>query len=159
LHRADTARPRRTLLPPASRSCHPPLRIEQDRRDRLAHEQALVRRVPGFVLDREVELAATPFGRGDHAVHPDRLPRAHRLVQLASMLRVDSSLAALEMLRDEQGVVEQAHRRRRDRRLAPVKPVRGPERRGEGAYLLRLDEDRKSTRLNSSHANTSYAVF
>src|SRR3712207_9368528 len=29
----------------------------------------------------------------------------------------------------------------------------------EVAALLRLDRDRKSTRLNSSHANISYAVF
>src|SRR3712207_7628242 len=29
----------------------------------------------------------------------------------------------------------------------------------DGRGQLRLDEDRKSTRLNSSHANISYAVF
>src|SRR3712207_8401014 len=40
------------------------------------------------------------------------------------------------------------------RRLAPVRPVGDPGRVGE---LLR--QDRKSTRLNSSHANISYAVF
>src|SRR3712207_7347622 len=28
-----------------------------------------------------------------------------------------------------------------------------------GAYINRMSEDRKSTRLNSSHANISYAVF
>src|SRR3712207_8102867 len=31
--------------------------------------------------------------------------------------------------------------------------------RGHLAYLLHHREDRKSTRLNSSHANISYAVF
>src|SRR5947209_11628600 len=30
---------------------------------------------------------------------------------------------------------------------------------GCGGYTLEAGEDRKSTRLNSSHANTSYAVF
>src|SRR5947209_15853322 len=30
---------------------------------------------------------------------------------------------------------------------------------GEGAWMLTLERDRKSTRLNSSHANISYAVF
>src|SRR3712207_4370790 len=30
---------------------------------------------------------------------------------------------------------------------------------GEGDLVLRRGEDRKSTRLNSSHANISYAVF
>src|SRR3712207_8764485 len=43
---------------------------------------------------------------------------------------------------------------------APGGPARGRdragERRGPGALLL---PDRKSTRLNSSHANISYAVF
>src|SRR2546427_5800452 len=31
--------------------------------------------------------------------------------------------------------------------------------RGDAAHLARLDEDRKSTRLNSSHSQISYAVF
>src|SRR3712207_7622044 len=34
-----------------------------------------------------------------------------------------------------------------------------PARRGLGDHHLRLAGDRKSTRLNSSHANISYAVF
>src|SRR5947209_12649730 len=33
------------------------------------------------------------------------------------------------------------------------------EREGEGPHQQRLGGDRKSTRLNSSHANISYAVF
>src|SRR3712207_7206380 len=40
-------------------------------------------------------------------------------------------------------------------RRTPAPPVRTPSRRGS----LRLRQDRKSTRLNSSHANISYAVF
>src|SRR3712207_8816079 len=36
-----------------------------------------------------------------------------------------------------------------------VERIRG----GRGAVGLRVEEDRKSTRLNSSHANISYAVF
>src|SRR3712207_7322665 len=35
----------------------------------------------------------------------------------------------------------------------------GHERRGQTAERVPGDEDRKSTRLNSSHANISYAVF
>src|SRR3712207_7514451 len=31
--------------------------------------------------------------------------------------------------------------------------------RGTGKWMYRMAEDRKSTRLNSSHANISYAVF
>src|SRR5947209_9961532 len=47
---------------------------------------------------------------------------------------------------------DQPRLRLRDRqgRLHPDEPARGPGRRRE---------DRKSTRLNSSHANISYAVF
>src|SRR3712207_6854041 len=43
---------------------------------------------------------------------------------------------------------------------APPRPglQRGPEALGETGVGFRL-EDRKSTRLNSSHANISYAVF
>src|SRR3712207_8494912 len=40
---------------------------------------------------------------------------------------------------------------RDDHALAHLRPA--------GAVLLALDRDRKSTRLNSSHANISYAVF
>src|SRR3712207_8012401 len=41
---------------------------------------------------------------------------------------------------------------------APARPRGGRlQHRGRGAYALR--PDRKSTRLNSSHANISYAVF
>src|SRR3712207_7340063 len=37
--------------------------------------------------------------------------------------------------------------------------VRQPVQRGERGAALEVDQDRKSTRLNSSHANISYAVF
>src|SRR3712207_8282784 len=51
-----------------------------------------------------------------------------------------------------------------ERRLGPVGTVRGGELPdGHGGHGLLLGcaqpEDRKSTRLNSSHANISYAVF
>src|SRR3712207_7630401 len=46
-----------------------------------------------------------------------------------------------------------AHRRRARLR------ARGPEPAHDGADLPRASVDRKSTRLNSSHANISYAVF
>src|SRR3712207_8474235 len=41
------------------------------------------------------------------------------------------------------------------------RPERGVRHRlrGEGALAVRVEPDRKSTRLNSSHANISYAVF
>src|SRR3712207_8234780 len=38
-------------------------------------------------------------------------------------------------------------------------PLEGHDRRGHRDAALLLDLDRKSTRLNSSHANISYAVF
>src|SRR3712207_6880892 len=60
----------------------------------------------------------------------------------------------------------QAARRTRRRRGDRPRPERGPEpgprargRGGRGGDLRRRGEDRKSTRLNSSHANISYAVF
>src|SRR3712207_7429198 len=40
----------------------------------------------------------------------------------------------------------------------PHRRYKGPRRRGRQALYL-VPEDRKSTRLNSSHANISYAVF
>src|SRR3712207_8980560 len=46
---------------------------------------------------------------------------------------------------------ERRHQPQGDRRLRPR--ARGP---GGGGYV---DQDRKSTRLNSSHANISYAVL
>src|SRR3712207_7949736 len=51
-------------------------------------------------------------------------------------------------------------RRRRLLLLAPRAAARplDPGRRGDAARDL-ADQDRKSTRLNSSHANISYAVF
>src|SRR3712207_7366877 len=54
--------------------------------------------------------------------------------------------------------VHEVGQRHRDREIAEA---RGDQRRrvvGAG-HLLLGDEDRKSTRLNSSHANISYAVF
>src|SRR3712207_8925600 len=43
-------------------------------------------------------------------------------------------------------------------RTGPIHIVAGP-RRVTAAFLQRFEGDRKSTRLNSSHANISYAVF
>src|SRR3712207_9147486 len=48
---------------------------------------------------------------------------------------------------------DRAVRGPRRARLPPLRAVRG------GARLAERREDRKSTRLNSSHANISYAVF
>src|SRR3712207_6908360 len=47
------------------------------------------------------------------------------------------------------------HLLRHDRDVAGVHP----DRRGRRPGPAHLDRDRKSTRLNSSHANISYAVF
>src|SRR3712207_8882127 len=44
-------------------------------------------------------------------------------------------------------------------RLEPVGDLLGRTDHGEGVEDVVGDEDRKSTRLNSSHANISYAVF
>src|SRR3712207_8125587 len=48
-------------------------------------------------------------------------------------------------------------RPRRDRADGQVDPRRGPP--GRNLFPPALRQDRKSTRLNSSHANISYAVF
>src|SRR5947209_9660761 len=56
---------------------------------------------------------------------------------------------------DRQGPDHRPRRRDR-RRVEPAPALRGPPRRQQDH---RPDEDRKSTRLNSSHANISYAVF
>src|SRR3712207_8733408 len=44
-------------------------------------------------------------------------------------------------------------------RVEPRHPVRRPARARHLVPLAREEQDRKSTRLNSSHANISYAVF
>src|SRR3712207_7444902 len=46
-----------------------------------------------------------------------------------------------------------------DQLLARPRLARDQDGHVRGAYLVDLIEDRKSTRLNSSHANISYAVF
>src|SRR3712207_7154177 len=45
------------------------------------------------------------------------------------------------------------------RAVAHVGVGRRAERDGRGGSLVDAEQDRKSTRLNSSHANISYAVF
>src|SRR3712207_7033633 len=62
-------------------------------------------------------------------VHPDRLDRHLRLLRRLGLRGVGLS----ELLRAQE--------------------------RGEAGHLVALTLDRKSTRLNSSHANISYAVF
>src|SRR3712207_8967181 len=52
-----------------------------------------------------------------------------------------------------------ASRQSRRPRSGPVARRPGAAGRGICAPVLRLGTDRKSTRLNSSHANISYAVF
>src|SRR3712207_8026135 len=53
----------------------------------------------------------------------------------------------------------------RDLRVVGGRPLAGcarrrhGDRRGRGTRRRRAEQDRKSTRLNSSHANISYAVF
>src|SRR5690606_27034682 len=62
---------------------------------------------------------------------------------------------------------EQLHRRADERRLAREVPERGRVQAGRGAlprdleahFALLDQEDRKSTRLNSSHVKISYAAF
>src|SRR5258707_11195657 len=49
--------------------------------------------------------------------------------------------------------------RREDDAHADTEPVAAPAAVGRGAELAPRRGDRKSTRLNSSHANISYAVF
>src|SRR3712207_8841662 len=72
-------------------------------------------------------------GRAARVEDPDTLPPPHvRHVGVA----VDDGVAARE-LRDEPRLASEARAR----------------------YVAHSDPDRKSTRLNSSHANISYAVF
>src|SRR3712207_9172842 len=55
--------------------------------------------------------------------------------------------------------VRAEQRRLRGRRAGTVRAGHSPQRRGRGPLPRGGREDRKSTRLNSSHANISYAVF
>src|SRR3712207_7126695 len=55
--------------------------------------------------------------------------------------------------------VRPGQRARRDPSARVVTDVVEPVAEDEDALLGRLNRDRKSTRLNSSHANISYAVF
>src|SRR3712207_8644077 len=50
-------------------------------------------------------------------------------------------------------------RAQRPRRPAGDGPPRRVRLAGDGAHAVVREQDRKSTRLNSSHANISYAVF
>src|SRR3712207_7057947 len=54
---------------------------------------------------------------------------------------------------------DEGHRAERRREAADVHHAVGPTHRLGGHERAREVEDRKSTRLNSSHANISYAVF
>src|SRR5947209_15850793 len=60
-------------------------------------------------------------------------------------------------LRDALPILGRAHGRRDPRRADP--PARATPARARADDLRGLELDRKSTRLNSSHANISYAVF
>src|SRR3712207_9082563 len=75
--------------------------------------------------------------------------------------------AAGRVAAERQHLVGAREARRADRaddagELASIEPAVARDHRGEAAHAVgqhqRLDEDRKSTRLNSSHANISYAV-
>src|SRR3712207_7274717 len=55
--------------------------------------------------------------------------------------------------------VGEVDRRKRERRLLRRKSLRLLDRLQETPRVEAVAEDRKSTRLNSSHANISYAVF
>src|SRR3712207_7677840 len=72
-----------------------------------------------------------------------------------SVADAEGGHAALEQgrvdLRRALGVDARGAAGEHDRRRPPLQDLRRRHRRG--------DEDRKSTRLNSSHANISYAVF
>src|SRR3712207_7212573 len=61
------------------------------------------------------------------------------------------SVALAHHIRDPVGVVGRAHG-------VVLEPER-PERAADETNAGQQEEDRKSTRLNSSHANISYAVF
>src|SRR3712207_7787614 len=69
-----------------------------------------------------------------------------------------TTLFRSESLRRRDG--RQAHLRAEGRRGGAVEERPRPRQgRGVGRAARRSDQDRKSTRLNSSHANISYAVF
>src|SRR3712207_6877285 len=82
-----------------------------------------------------------------------RRPPRSTLFPYTTLFRSDGNLRARLYLRGP--VVERRDAGRGDDLRLALVLGRGDER----AYLRRADEDRKSTRLNSSHANISYAVF
>src|SRR5258707_6855449 len=59
----------------------------------------------------------------------------------------------------ERAGIEHPQKRTIDRRQFPERRGDDPGLAAEQSGLRRFDADRKSTRLNSSHANNSYAVF
>src|SRR3712207_8411547 len=92
-----------------------------------------------------------------------RRPPISTLFPYTTLFRSDR-LEALLHLRLERRPLRQPSRRRRDDRedvqLRQVFHRRAMARRqGERLAPHRREVDRKSTRLNSSHANISYAVF
>src|SRR3712207_7734921 len=94
-----------------------------------------------------------------------RPPRSTRFpyTTLFRSIRMQRAVTELAYLRDAitRGIVDQTGLQREKMLLAKIKALRGqavvqPE--GRAAYPS-FRRDRKSTRLNSSHANISYAVF
>src|SRR3712207_8938140 len=93
------------------------------------------------------------------------LPRLRSAAATGERVRVLAHLAAvrLEQADRELGVPDfiprlAGHRHDQRARHVPVLPLHDLAREGIDARELRR-QDRKSTRLNSSHANISYAVF
>src|SRR3712207_8489952 len=82
-----------------------------------------------------------------------RRPPRSTLFPYTTLFRSDLGHA-----RDVAGVDRDEQRQRPQRDEQPGRPARGREQKAFGQHLPD-DADRKSTRLNSSHANISYAVF
>src|SRR3712207_8152292 len=88
-----------------------------------------------------------------------RRPPRSTLFPYTTLFRSDAHLVVVARGRVDVPVADLERRRDDPPDLVLVRDPRGaqPELRDPGAGVER--EDRKSTRLNSSHANISYAVF
>src|SRR3712207_7444107 len=81
-----------------------------------------------------------------------RRPPRSTLFPYTTLFRSEAPQRVVQVL------AERVLARARDERGAPAEPRRGDRDVARAAAQV-LAEDRKSTRLNSSHANISYAVF
>src|SRR3712207_8138275 len=84
------------------------------------------------------------------------LPAVPAVAPLGQRTALSFKPARTEIVQDQPALLQMA---RRQLGLDRLLPRQQPVHRGIEIILIGIGQDRKSTRLNSSHANISYAVF